>query len=132
AYLECHGQVATDGLSASEVAGKVAALWQQDAVAVAAGDDSYVVRIGGGLIRPELAGVVGQPSGTLLVTDSNVSPLHGEKARLALADFGAAKLAEVNLTPGEEHKNLAGLSQIFQAAFDASLDRKATFVGLGG
>ncbi len=132
AYLECHGQVATDGVSIPEVARQVAQLWEQDAVAVAAGDDSYVVRIGGGLIRSELSGIVGQPSGTLLVTDSNVSPLHGDKARQALADFGATKQAEVILTPGEEHKNLSGLAQIFQAAFDASLDRKATFVGLGG
>lgn len=132
AYSECHGQVATDGMTVGEVAAKVARLWQQDAVAVAAGDDSYVVRIGGGLIRSELGGVVGRPSGTLLVTDSNVSPLHGDKARHALASFGAASQTEVVLTPGEEHKNLAGLAQIFQAAFDASLDRKATFVGLGG
>lgn len=131
-YLESHGVVATEGRELADIAAELQRIWALDAVAVAAGEESYSVRIGSGLIRPQLGEVLGKPSGTLLVTDTNVNPLHGEKARAALTEFGAAKQAEAILTPGEEHKNLQGLSQILQAAFDGSLDRKATFVGLGG
>ncbi len=131
AYLEAHAQIATDGRSPEEIAEEAISVWDEDAVCVAAGEESYRVLIGEGLIRQKLAGLVGKPSGTLLVTDSNVSPLHGDKARGVLSAFDGAR-AEVVLTPGEEHKNLGGLAQIFEAAFSGDIDRKATLVGLGG
>lgn len=129
-YLESHAQIRTDGRSLEEIAREVGVIWDEDAVCVAAGRDSYCVRIGADLIDTHLEGLIGSCSGALLVSDTNVAPLHGDKARKALA--GITRRAEVLLTPGEEHKNLTGLAQIFQGAFEASLDRKATFVGLGG
>jgi shikimate kinase/3-dehydroquinate synthase len=38
----------------------------------------------------------------------------------------------VVLSPGEEHKSLLGLSQIYQGAFHSGMDRKSMFIGLGG
>lgn len=131
AYVEAHAQIATEGRTLEEVANEAGRIWDEDAICVAAGEDSYRVLIGEGLIRARLSDFVGEPSGTLLVTDSNVDPLHGEKARGVLAAKKGAR-AQVVLTPGEEHKNLQGLSQIFEAAFESGIDRKATFVGLGG
>src|SRR5690606_32071763 len=68
---------------------------------------------------------------TLLVTDTNVAPLHGDRARTPLLTVGGLT-TEVVLTPGEENKNIACLSAIYQSAFDSGLDRSSTFVGLGG
>ncbi len=131
AYLEAHGVVATDARPVAEIAAEVEQIFAQDTVAVAAGEQSYQVHIGPGLIEPRLASLVGRPSGTLLVTDNNVEPLHGRRAQVPLQTV-CERRARVVLTPGEEHKNLQGLSQIFQAAFDGGIDRKACLVGLGG
>jgi shikimate kinase/3-dehydroquinate synthase len=121
----------TDGLSLDEIAGHVARIWERDEIAVAAGDKSYTVAVGAGLIAPRLASLVGPSSGTLLVTDTNVEPLHGHRATTGLAPL-KLQGAQVVLTPGEEHKNLVCLSAIYQSAFDQQLDRSSTFVGLGG
>ncbi len=131
AYLEAHAQIATEGRELQQIAEDVLRIWDEDAVCVAAGEESYRVVIGEGLIESRLADFVGHPSGTLLVTDENVDPLHGNKARKAL-DLIDGVRAQVVLTPGEEHKNLQGLERIFGAAFEAGIDRKATMVGLGG
>lgn len=131
AYQESHAQVPTDGRSVEEIAADVLAAHEQDAVTVAAGDQTYQVLIGPNTIAAHLPALLGDPSGTLLVTDENVSPLHGERARKPLAERRGPR-AEIVLMPGEEHKNLAGLSRIYQTAFEGGIDRKATFVGLGG
>lgn len=131
AYLEAHAQISTEGRTLAQVAEIAGRIWDEDAICVAAGEETYRVLIGEGLIKERLATLVGEPSGTLLVTDSNVNPLHGDKVRAALSGKQGAR-AQVVLTPGEEHKNLEGLSQIYQAAFENGMDRKATFVGLGG
>ena len=131
AYRECHGEIATEGKTAQQVAECALAIADENTTVVATGNDAYRVWIGAGLIEPRLPGLLAGASGTLLVSDTNVSPLHGDKARRALAS-SKTKSAQVLLVPGEEHKNLAGLSQIFEGAFDSGLDRKALFVGLGG
>lgn len=130
AYAESHATVVTDGRALSAIAVEVERIWDEGGVCVAAGEDSYRVLIGAGLVRDHLQKLMGACSGALLVTDENVAPLHGDRARGALLNID--RRAEVVLTPGEQYKNLDGLRRIFQGAFDAGLDRKATFVGLGG
>src|SRR5690606_6889400 len=125
AYRESHGQISTDALSIEQVTDLVSAVWARDEVAVAAGEDSYNVGIGSALIAQRLAEVVKKPSGTLLVTDTNVAPLHGDRARTPLLTVGGLT-TEVVLTPGEENKNIACLSAIYQSAFDSGLDRSST------
>ncbi len=130
-YAECHGSVSTDAREPRVIAKEVISLWEKNPVAVASGFDSYAVLIGSAMISDELPGLVGKTSGVLLVSDSNVDPLHGEKARAGLAPLGV-NMAQSILTPGEEHKNLEALRAIYQTAFDEGMDRSSTFVGLGG
>lgn len=133
AYRESHAQVATDGRTAAEVASAVVDAYERGGVLVLSGESSYVVDIGAGVIERRLTTAVGKPTGLLLVTDRTVGALYGERVKRQLAPASTStKTAEAMLEPGEEHKNLTGLSVIFESAYGASLDRQATFVGLGG
>lgn len=130
-YAECHARVATDDRSLDEIVEEILLLLARDPVPVAAGLASYGVDVGSGIVEASLPNLLGKPSGQLLVTDTTVGPLHGGAVRRVFEQSGR-RLAEVALTPGEEHKNLGALEKIFSAAFEHSLDRKALFVGLGG
>ncbi len=135
-YGECHGTVHTDGRTPAEIAEEVLGIGEEDSVVVAAGKASYCVTIGAllderRLIEQKLPGRIGHPSGALVVSDQNVAPLHGAAVRKAFEQRGISP-ALVELIPGEEHKNLDGLRDIYQAAFDARLDRQGLLVGLGG
>jgi shikimate kinase/3-dehydroquinate synthase len=130
-YQEAHGIVATEGRSPEEVADRVLTIWRRNAVAVAAGPASYSVIIGEQLVERELPGLIGKPSGALLVSDTNVEPLHGGPALAALSGLGG-KTTEVLLPPGEQHKTLDGLRPIFQGLSTLGLDRQGVLIGLGG
>jgi len=127
AYAEAHASVSTDGRSIDEVAAEVTAIWQRDGIAVAAGERSYAVEIGRGLVESRLKSVVGKPSRVVLVSDETVFGLHGERVRAVLGEP-----AVVLLSPGEEHKHIGSVEGIWRAAQAAEADRKACFVALGG
>ncbi len=130
-YREAHVELDTTGRAPEDLARLALAHWRRNAVAVAAGESTYVVEIGRNLVEERLGALVGRCSSTLLVTDTNVAPLHGAGARHALSQLGTPS-GEVQLTPGEEHKTLRGLERIFEGAFSAELDRSSVMVGLGG
>jgi shikimate kinase/3-dehydroquinate synthase len=76
-------------------------------------------------IERELSGPVA------LVSDSNVSPLYGERVLKSLQRAGI----EVHLltTPaGEENKTFETVMGLWRGFLDAGLDRKSTVVALGG
>jgi shikimate kinase/3-dehydroquinate synthase len=108
----------------------VLAEWQRDAIAVAAGESSYVVEVGSGLL-PRLAGLTASTSTPLLVTDRNVEPLHAASTRSALG-APARTVAELVLEPGEREKHVGSVDRVWRAALAAGADRKSIFVGLGG
>ncbi|MCH2107700.1 MAG: 3-dehydroquinate synthase [Polyangiaceae bacterium] len=130
-YRESHDQICTDELSPAEVAEKVIATWRRDEIAVAAGFSSYCVSIGHNKIATELERKVGSPSGLLFVSDENVAPLHGQGVRNIMAKTSLPH-SEVLLPPGEPAKNLQIQAKIYQAAFEARLDRQGLMIGLGG
>lgn len=130
-YQESHGTLACDGRSVDQLAEEAIAVWTRNAVAVAAGAASYSVVIGTQLIERELGRLLGKPSGTLLVSDTTVEPLHGGPALAALSGRGG-KTSEVLLPPGEQYKTLEGLQPIFRGAASLGLDRQGVLVGLGG
>lgn len=130
AYAETHATLVTDARSPSQIAEAAMAEWRRDAIAVAAGEDSYVVEVGQGLLA-RLSDLTAGASSSMLVSDKNVEPLHGASIRAALGAPTRA-LAELILTPGEREKHLGSIEAILRAALGAGADRKSTFVGLGG
>lgn len=131
AYLECHARIPTTGRSTRDVARDVREVWERDPIAVAAGAASYAVDVGSGIVGERLAPAVQGASVALLVTDRNVEPHHGEPTEAA-ARATVPRTAKVVLEPGEEHKTLASLDRIWNAALAAGADRKSRFVALGG
>lgn len=130
AYAECHVAISTEGFTAEQVAERVLQAWREGGIAVAAGASSYRVLVGSDLVSTQLAGLIGRPSGVLLVSDETVLGLHGDTARAALPS--GIPHHEAVLQPGEQYKNLQGLTRIFDAAYQGGLDRGALFIGLGG
>jgi len=131
AYAEAHARLETRGASTQDVAVKALAVWRRDPLAVAAGESSYAVDVGRG-VGPAHVLAASEPStAILLLSDQNVAPLHA--ARLESLFLAAKKrIARLDFTPGEQHKNLASVQQALEAALAAGLDRKSRLVGLGG
>lgn len=131
AYAEAHARIPTDGLDATQVAERVITAWQRDAVAVATDQRSYAVEIATSGLTERLVELVKGVPLALLVSDSNVFPLHGEPVLAALAR-GARRVTSLVLPAGEEHKTLAAPSRIWDHALAAEADRKTVFIALGG
>jgi shikimate kinase/3-dehydroquinate synthase len=129
AYCEAHARIATDGSSTETVAEQVIAIWKRDPVAVAAGERSYSIDVGTCLAEARLRDLVRDASAIQWVSDRNVFSLHGARVTGWLADM---RTQMIELTPGEESKNLASLEQIYRACFDNHIDRKAVVIGFGG
>jgi shikimate kinase/3-dehydroquinate synthase len=130
AYVEAHAVVKTDGRTPEQVADDALVEWRRDAIAVAAGEQSYTVEVGRGLLR-RLGELGAGASSLLLVSDRNVEPLHGSATRSALGATGRA-VAEIVLAAGEREKHVGSVEQIWRAALAAGADRRSVFVGLGG
>lgn len=131
AYAEAHATVSTDGRTPASVADAVLAVWQRDAIAVAAGEHSYAVDVGRGVVASRLAELAGSAPSLLLVTDENVRPLHGDATLTALASKSRTVTLHT-LPPGEREKHVGSVEALWRAALGAGLDRKSLFVGLGG
>jgi shikimate kinase/3-dehydroquinate synthase len=131
AYAEAHAVLDTGALDPETAAARALEIWRRDPVVVAAGERSYRVEVGRGIVDLLLPSALDGASRTLLVSDGPVHGVHGARLKglLRRLDPGAA---EVVLETGEQHKNLGGLERIWQAAFDANLDRKSQLLALGG
>ncbi len=94
---------------------------------------SYEIRIGYGISKePAVAAPVIENRKCLLVSDSNVFPLYGERVLEILRKNGASNVESVVFTAGEESKNLETILTICRKAAQANLDRKSILVALGG
>lgn len=131
AYSECHARISTVGRSVESVAQSVIDVWKRDPIVVAAGTASYSVDIGFDIAPKRLAEVIAGASLTVLVTDSNVKPHHADALEMAI-DGAGVRRATVVLAPGEAHKNVASLEEIWREALRVGADRKSRFVALGG
>lgn len=102
-------------------------------VQVNLGDRSYEIQIGGDLM--ERLGAccteLGLGRHALVISDSNVNPLYGDRVTQSLCASGfKAKLAMV--PAGERSKCAEQLVQLWSEGIDAGLDRKSFIVALGG
>ncbi|MCB9591780.1 MAG: 3-dehydroquinate synthase [Sandaracinaceae bacterium] len=125
AYAECHATISTDR-SEAEVMSEALAAIGRDAVAVPLGARSYRVAFDHRDRLPEVVSALA-PTSVIVVTDANVDGPWGAPIAEAL---GAS--TRVVLDPGEEHKTIGAVERIWDAALDASADRGAVIVAVGG
>lgn len=128
-YAESHAKIRTDSRSVSDIAVSVLEVWKSDAIAVAAGDRSYAVEIGTGLLQARLPDAIGAASRVILISDRTVFALHGARALTALTPRSSVV---VELEPGEENKHIASVETIWTRALEAGADRKSVVIALGG
>ena len=132
AYVECHLQLATDGLAIESVVDAIVPLVERDPIAMPLGKRSYVVDVvndAPASLTDAIARLA--PSTLVVVTDSNVHRHRGKALRHAL-DPLAIEAHELTLAPGESFKNLASVSAIWDAALGAGADRESVVVAFGG
>lgn len=69
----------------------------------------------------------------LLITNERIAPMYLERYQQLLSDGGQGiRVDTVILPDGEEHKTIECMSKILDRALELGLDRKCTFVALGG
>jgi shikimate kinase/3-dehydroquinate synthase len=132
AYAECHLALSTDTLDAEAAAEAVVALAKRDPLAVPLGSRSYAIDVC--IDEPaRLTDAVARcaPSSIVLVSDSNVQRHRGARIDAALRPL-AIRVDRVVLAHGEEQKNLASASAIWDAALGAGVDRDALVLAVGG
>jgi 3-dehydroquinate synthase len=96
-------------------------------------EHSYDILIGSGLL-PSLGqrcADVGLGSRAALITNPTVNAIYGGIAAEALEKSGCA-VTVVEIPDGEEYKNAATLSGVYDALIEAGLDRRSFIVALGG
>ena len=91
---------------------------------------SYPIHIGRGVA---LGQVLEETDGrrALLVTDSNVEPLHGAAAQAAFEARGLA-CVRVAVPAGEATKDLHWVGELYARAATEKLDRSSLVIALGG
>ncbi|WP_438432356.1 3-dehydroquinate synthase [Gorillibacterium sp. sgz500922] len=99
------------------------------------GERSYPIYMGQGIsdqISRYLAERGILPSSPLLVvTDSNVAPLHLDRLKTALGE-GGYRVHDCIVPAGEASKSLDQLAEIVRVGLEAGLDRSSVIVALGG
>lgn len=103
-------------------------------VEVDLGNRSYPIYIGSGLLdQPELLQKHVHGKKVLVVTNTTIAPLYLDKVVDALTKGNPNVYVEnVILPDGEKYKNMETLMKVFDKAIESRLDRKCTFVALGG
>ena len=99
-------------------------------IEVKLGERSYPIHVGQAI---GLANLPELKSGTriLMVADSNVDPLHGEKCQKQL-EAGGLEVVRVVVPAGEATKSLKWLGFLYEKAAAAGIDRSGAILALGG
>ncbi|HEY4103896.1 MAG TPA: 3-dehydroquinate synthase [Polyangiaceae bacterium] len=130
AYAEAHARISCEA-SPEQVAERVREVWLRDELAVAVGEASYAVQISRGILGERAAAHLGQRPVCVLVSDRNVAALHGRALERALSATNS-RIIRIDFEPGEAHKNVASVENVWRAALEGSADRQAVFIGFGG
>jgi len=130
AYAECHASLDTSTAEPAVLADRLLDIWRRDGVGVASGEYSYAVEIGSGIALEGVRSWASRATLVLLISDSNVAPLHAAPLLSALRSVAPVELIE--LPAGEAHKTLATVESIWRRASALGADRSSLFVGLGG
>jgi 3-dehydroquinate synthase len=97
---------------------------------------SYPILLGEGVLEDgetlkALAALVARRR-CLVISDTRVSSLYGDRVTALLEDAGADRVSLVSFPAGEESKTLATAETLYTAGLEAGLDRRGTIVALGG
>lgn len=103
-------------------------------VNVELGERSYPIYIGEGILdRGVLLQRHIRGKKVLVVTNETVAPLYLDRTVASLTSGGSGLVIETVILPdGEKFKNLETLNLIFDRAIETRMDRRCTFVALGG
>lgn len=98
------------------------------------GDRSYPIYIGSGILdQPNLLQRHIHGKRVLVVTNSTVAPIYLDKVTDALTRGNPnVSVESVILPDGENYKDMDTLMKVFDKAIESRLDRRSTFVALGG
>nr|UIP35187.1 3-dehydroquinate synthase 1 [Leucojum aestivum] len=98
------------------------------------GNRSYPIYIGSGLLKePDLLQRHVKGKRVLVVTNTTIAPLYLEEVTEALTIGNPnVSVESVILPDGEKFKNMETLIKVFDKAIETRLDRRCTFVALGG
>jgi 3-dehydroquinate synthase len=104
----------------------------QQTVRIELGDRGYDIVIGSGLLADhKVWDGLPRAATALVVSNTQVEPLYGERLRAALRGrYGAVHT--VVLPDGEVHKDWPTLNRIFDALLERGCDRKTVLFALGG
>lgn len=96
-------------------------------------DESYDIHVENGILKDlgQLLARTGLGGKAALVTNPTVAALYRDRAVSALETSGNS-VTVVEIPDGEEYKNAATLSAVYDALIDAGIDRKSFIVALGG
>lgn len=132
AYAECHAQLSTDATDPDALADAIVAVAGRAPILVPLGARSYVVDVVRGA-PSALTDAIARcaPSSLLVVTDAHVQRDRHASLEAALAPLAVPRTT-VTLAAGEEHKTLASVATIWDAALGAGIDRDALVIGFGG
>ncbi|GLU19743.1 hypothetical protein SLE2022_359730 [Rubroshorea leprosula] len=131
------GRVAVSRLSRLRICANAAELMEAKAptiVDVDLGNRSYPIYIGSGLLeRPELLQRHVHGKRVLVVTNNTVGPIYLDKVVDSLTRGNPnVSVENVILPDGEKYKDMDTLMKVFDKAIESRLDRRCTFVALGG
>lgn len=95
-------------------------------------DRTYEIRIGAGLLD-DATSWAGLPkaSAAVIVSNETVAPLYADRLRAVLGHV-YARVDQVTLPDGEQHKDWASLNRICDHLLAEALDRKTVLFALGG
>lgn len=101
-------------------------------VPIALGDRSYPITIGQNLLAdPATYADLPSAAAAVIVTNTTVDPLYGDRLRAALTSR-YLQVHTVVLPDGEAHKDWATLNRIFDVLLENGCDRKTVLFALGG
>ena len=116
-------QICTDGQTSEQVAKEIMNMLDPIRLPVTHPTGQYDVLVGAALL-PNLAKHAHIRGPIVLITDSNVGPLHASRC--------GEVACVVTIPAGEQHKTLATVQTIYNELLAAGIDRQATVVALGG
>jgi 3-dehydroquinate synthase len=98
------------------------------------GNRSYPIYIGPGLLdQPDLLQRHIHGKRVLVVTNTTIAPIYLDKVVSAITHENPnVSVESVILPDGEKYKNMDVLMKVFDKAIESRLDRRCTFIALGG